>query len=84
MTRGKGSPILEFIPNNLFSLKGQNALVIGVGGLGIVGAMGLAAAGAALAVADFDADRANEVSRRIHDGGGRAPAASPPRERVSR
>ncbi len=66
--------LTEFTPDNLFSLSGQHALIIGVGGLGKVAAVGLAAAGATVSVADLDKPRADAVADEINNGGGRADA----------
>lgn len=49
-------------PEVLLSLKGQTALVVGAGGLGRAIAMGLAAAGADLAVVDLDYERADSLA----------------------
>ena len=57
-------------PQVLFGLSGQTALVIGVGGLGREAAVGLSAAGARLAVADIDTDRAEAAAADIRRAGG--------------
>ena len=64
--------LTDYIPNTLFSLSGQHAVVIGAGGLGKMAAIGLAAAGAELAVADIDETRAEETASEINESGGRA------------
>lgn len=66
--------LADYIPNTLFSLSGQTAVVVGVGGLGKIAAIGLAAAGARLAVADIDENRAKEVAGEINGSGGQAEA----------
>ena len=56
-------------------LQGKTALVAGSGpGLGRSCALGLAEAGAAVACADFDADRAEAVAEEVSSRGGRAAA----------
>ena len=57
-------------PGTLFNLRGQIALVIGVGGLGAEAALGLAGAGAFIAVADIDPAQAKAVTDRIRQAGG--------------
>lgn len=59
-------------PGKLFSMENQTALLIGAGGLGSVSALGLAAAGARLAVADIDAARAASVANSIRRENGEA------------
>jgi NAD(P)-dependent dehydrogenase (short-subunit alcohol dehydrogenase family) len=60
---------------NLFDLTGKRALVIGGGsGLGSAAAKGLAAFGAALAVADLNRSAAEATVEVIREGGGRASA----------
>ena len=71
MTTPKTFSFHDFIPNTLFSLFGQNAVIIGVGGLGEVAAVSLAAADANIAVADFDKIKAKTVARKINSEGGR-------------
>ena len=61
-------------PATLFDLTGQNALVIGVGGLGAEAALVLAAAGAHVAAADIDPARAEAVTDRIRKTGGNCQA----------
>ena len=62
----------QYKPGNLFSLAGRTAMVIGVGGLGQEAALGLSAAGAGLAVADIDPERAEAVAGKIRLAGGSA------------
>jgi len=65
MTAPSAYALHDFIPDSLFSLAGNSALVIGAGGLGEVAAMCLSAAGARVAVADYDEQKAKQVARRI-------------------
>ncbi len=71
MATHEPNSLADYIPNTLFGLSGQNAVVVGVGGLGKMAAIGLAAAGAKLAVADIDENRAKEVAKEIDESGGR-------------
>ncbi len=64
----------KYRPETLFSLSGQTAMVIGVGGLGQEAAIGLSAAGSCLAVADLDYERAESVAKKIRLAGGSARA----------
>lgn len=61
-------------PMNLFDLTGQNALVVGIGGLGAEVALGLAGAGAFVAAADIDPTRTEAIAARIHQAGGNCQA----------
>ncbi len=61
-------------PMTLFNLTGQNALVIGLGGLGAEAALGLAGAGAFVAAADIDLARTEDVADRIRRTGGNCQA----------
>ncbi len=61
-------------PKALFDLTGQNALVIGVGGLGAEAALGLSGAGAFVAAADIDPARAEIVADQIRRTGGNSQA----------
>ena len=74
MVTHEPNSLADYIPNTLFSLSGQTAVVVGVGGLGKMAAIGLAAAGAQLAVADIDENRAREVATEINESGGQAEA----------
>ena len=66
-------PNLVFTPNRLFDLSGKTAFVTGgASGLGARMAAALAAAGARVAVADVNGDRAAEVAKTLA-AGGRAP-----------
>jgi NAD(P)-dependent dehydrogenase (short-subunit alcohol dehydrogenase family) len=64
----------QYKPETLFSLSGQTAMIIGVGGLGQEAAIGLCAAGAKVAVADIDKKRAQTVAARIRRADGNAKA----------
>ena len=62
-------------PSQMFDLSGRVAVVTGASsGLGVTFAEGLAAAGAAVAVAARRRDRIDEVAARINEAGGRAVA----------
>ncbi|MEJ2170577.1 MAG: SDR family oxidoreductase [Desulfobacterales bacterium] len=74
MVHNANSLFDSYNPENLFSLSGRTAMVIGVGGLGREAAVGLCAAGARLAVADIDNDRAESVAAEIRRAGGSAEA----------
>jgi NAD(P)-dependent dehydrogenase (short-subunit alcohol dehydrogenase family) len=59
----------------LFNLTGRTALVVGGGsGIGEAACLGLAAHGAACAVADLNAEAAQRVAGSIVENGGRATA----------
>lgn len=57
---------------NEFDIGGRRAIVVGAGGLGAAVARGLAAHGAAVAVADADATRAAALVRELEGAGGAA------------
>ncbi len=54
---------------DVFDIRGQNAVVIGVGGLGRPIAVALAQRGANVAVADFDLERAESTAAEIREVG---------------
>ena len=72
METHKPNLLTHYIPNTLFNLSGQTAVVVGVGGLGKEAAIGLAAAGARVAVSDIEENRAKEVAKEINEYGGQA------------
>jgi NAD(P)-dependent dehydrogenase (short-subunit alcohol dehydrogenase family) len=74
MTSLDSIQLSDLVPSRLFGLSGQNAVVIGVGGLGKMAAIGLAAAGAKLSVADIDRNRADAAADQINQSGGLASA----------
>jgi NAD(P)-dependent dehydrogenase (short-subunit alcohol dehydrogenase family) len=61
-------------PMTLFDLTGQNALVIGIGGLGSEAALGLAGAGAFVAAADINPASTKALADRIRRTGGNCQA----------
>jgi NAD(P)-dependent dehydrogenase (short-subunit alcohol dehydrogenase family) len=61
-------------PETLFSLRGQTALLVGAGGLGRAIGLGLAAAGADLAVADLEYGRAAALAAEAAAAGRRCGA----------
>jgi len=65
------------MPNDLFDISGQQALVTGAGANGGIGhaiALGLARAGVILSLTDIDQDGLNRTLHEIRDLGGRAEA----------
>lgn len=68
-------PELEALkPESLFNLRGQTALLVGAGGLGRAIGLGLAAAGAELAAADREYERAGGLAIEAAAAGRRARA----------
>jgi NAD(P)-dependent dehydrogenase (short-subunit alcohol dehydrogenase family) len=60
---------------SMFDLSGKTALVVGAGrGIGAASAEGLAAFGARVLCADFDAESAESTVREVRDGGGEGEA----------
>jgi NAD(P)-dependent dehydrogenase (short-subunit alcohol dehydrogenase family) len=66
----------EIAPAHLFDLTGRNAVVIGTGGLGGVAALGVAACGSKVAVADYNIESARNVAHQIVQEQGSAQAFS--------
>jgi len=59
-----------------FDIAGKHAVVTGAGGLGRVIALGLAAHGAHVAIADLDPERAAAVAAEVRERGAQALALS--------